>query len=47
MPGPCSPAGRPRYRAGGGKFHAEGTSVRYKGPAQLVALGLMNPGRWF
>ena len=36
-----------RYRAGGGKFHAEGTSVRYKGPAQLVALGLMNPGRWF
>jgi Glycosyl transferase family 2 len=36
-----------RYRAGGGEFHAEGTSLRYEGPGQLVALGLMNPGRWF
>ena len=36
-----------RYRAGGGEFFAEGLSVRYAGPAQLVALGLMSPGRWF
>ena len=36
-----------RYRAGGGEFFAEGLSVRYAGPAQLVTLGLMSPGRWF
>jgi hypothetical protein len=37
-----------RYRAGGAEFHAEGLSVRYEGDsAQLVALGLMSPGRWF
>jgi hypothetical protein len=37
-----------RYRAGGGEFWAEGLSVRYQGDSgQLVALGLMSPGRWF
>jgi Glycosyl transferase family 2 len=36
-----------RYRAGGAEYFAEGISVRYAGSAQLVALGLMNPGRWF
>lgn len=28
-------------------FHAEGISVRYEGPEQLVELGLIHPGRWF
>jgi Glycosyl transferase family 2 len=36
-----------RYRGGGGEFLADGLSVRYAGPAQLVELGLMSPGRWF
>jgi hypothetical protein len=37
-----------RYREGGGaEFYAEGLSLRYEGSAQLVALGLMGPGRWF
>ena len=37
-----------RYREGGGaEFYAEGLSLRYEGSRQLVALGLMGPGRWF
>jgi len=36
-----------RYREGMPEFYAEGLSVRYEGSAQLVALGLMSPGRWF
>ena len=37
-----------RYRAGGtGEFYAPGLSLRYEDSAQLVALGLMGPGRWF
>ena len=29
------------------EFYAEGLSLRYEDSAQLVALGLMSPGRWF
>jgi hypothetical protein len=37
-----------RYRtAGAAEFFAPGISTRYAGSAQLVALGLMSPGRWF
>ena len=43
---------RPRVRPlparrAGAEFFAPGISARYEGPAQLVALGLMSPGRWF
>lgn len=36
-----------RYREGAAEFFAEGLSLRYEGPEQLIALGLMSPGRWF
>lgn len=36
-----------RYRSSAGEFYAEGLSVRYQNSEQLVALGLINPGRWF
>jgi hypothetical protein len=37
-----------RYRSTeAAEFYAEGISLRYAGSAQLVALGLMSPGRWF
>lgn len=36
------------YRAGdASRIHTEGLSVRYEDSAQMVALGLMTPGRWF
>ena len=41
------PRVRPLPRQGAAEFYAEGLSVRYEGSAQLVALGLMSPGRWF
>lgn len=37
-----------RYRcAAEAEFHHPAISVRYEGPEQLVALGLISPGRWF
>lgn len=37
-----------RYRdVGDAEFHHPSISVRYEGPDQLVALGLISPGRWF
>ena len=40
-------ASTPATARAAAEFFAEGLSVRYEGSAQLVALGLMSPGRWF